>query len=250
MINFFKNIFKVILYRPLFNALILLYQYLPGHDFGIAVITLTVITRILLYPLMAVSIKSQKAMAGIQPKVQEIQQKFKNDKEKQTKELLELYQREKINPFSGILPLLIQFPLLICLYRVFLKGFEPGMMVYLYSFVPRPEAINPLFLGIINLSSSGTEINLALGVLAGVLSYFQAKMLSGNLPEKKQGEKSSFASIIQKQSLYFFPVLIIFLLWGMPAAVSLYWITTSLLSILQQYFLLKPKVKPVNVEIK
>ncbi len=118
-------IFHAILYQPLFNALVLLYQYFPGHDFGIAVIILTVLIRILLYPLMFQSIKSQKILAELQPKIQEIQNKYKNDKEKQTKATMELYQKEKINPFGGCLPLLIQLPILIALFQVFSKGLLP-----------------------------------------------------------------------------------------------------------------------------
>ncbi|PIX88058.1 MAG: hypothetical protein COZ30_01955, partial [Candidatus Nealsonbacteria bacterium CG_4_10_14_3_um_filter_36_16] len=98
--DIFINLFKVILYQPLFNALVLLYQYLPGHDFGVAVIVLTILIRLILYPLMVQSIKSQKVLSELQPKIQEIQQKYKGDKEKQAKETMGLYQREKINPFG------------------------------------------------------------------------------------------------------------------------------------------------------
>ncbi|MCJ7829521.1 YidC/Oxa1 family membrane protein insertase, partial [Patescibacteria group bacterium] len=131
-----QNAFNIILYKPLFNALVLLYQYLPGHDFGIAVIILTIIIRLILYPLMVQSIRSQKVVSELQPKIQEIQLKYKNDKEKLAKATMELYQKEKINPFGGCLPLLIQLPILIALYQVFWKGLQPGAMVNLYNFVP------------------------------------------------------------------------------------------------------------------
>lgn len=114
--------FNTILYQPLFNALIFLYQFLPGKDFGIAIIALTIIIRFLFYPLMAKSLKSQKIISDLQPKIQEIQQKYKNDREKQGKEMIKLYQKEKVNPFGGCLPLLVQLPILIALYRVFIGG--------------------------------------------------------------------------------------------------------------------------------
>ncbi|MCP6719294.1 MAG: YidC/Oxa1 family membrane protein insertase, partial [Patescibacteria group bacterium] len=76
------SIFNITLYQPLFNGLVLLYDYLPGHDFGIAVIVLTILIRILLYPLMVGSLKSQKALTGLQPKIQEIQNNFKEDRQK------------------------------------------------------------------------------------------------------------------------------------------------------------------------
>jgi YidC/Oxa1 family membrane protein insertase len=148
--SFLITAFNVILYQPLLNVLVLLYLYLPGHDFGIAVIVLTVLIKFLFYPLGVKSIRSQKALSGIQPKLKEIQEKYKNDKEQQTKEMMALYKREKINPFSGCLPILIQLPVLIALYRVFWRGLEVGQASsFLYKFVPPLGSINTSFLGII-----------------------------------------------------------------------------------------------------
>jgi len=238
---FFINVFKIILYQPLFNALILLYIYLPGHDFGVAVIVLTVIIRIILYPLMVQSIKSQKILSELQPKIQEIQRQFKDDKEKQTRATMELYKKEKINPFGGCLPLLIQLPILIALYQVFWKGLQSEQMVYLYSFVPNPGTINPTFLGLINLA----EPSLGLAVLAGISQFFQTKMLTprqsklgaGQAPKTKTPD---FSQMMQKQMLYFFPIFTVFILWKLPAAIGIYWLITALFSIFQQYLILKP----------
>lgn len=236
------NAFNVILYQPLFNVLVLLYEYLPGHDFGVAVIALTAIIRLLFYPLMVQSIKSQKSLSELQPKIQEIQSKYKDDKEKQARATMELYQKEKINPFGGCLPLLIQLPILIALYRVFWKGFQPEAMDMLYSFVPHPGAIDPIFLGMINLG----EASLVLAVLAGITQFFQTKMITPKTPKSKKGEgqMAQFSEMMQKQMLYFFPILTVFILWKLPAAIGLYWIITALFSILQQYLIFKkPKAK-------
>lgn len=236
------NAFNVILYQPLFNALVLLYQYLPGHDFGIAVIVLTVIIRFILYPLMTQSIKSQKVLSELQPKIQEIQKKYKEDKERQAKEMMALYQKEKINPFGGCLPLLIQLPILIAIYRVFWRGLQPGAMSYLYSFIPNPGAINPFFLGLLDLS----QPSLILAILAGIAQFFQTKMMSsrqklgGEKAQKKKDQVTQFSDIFQKQMLYFFPIFTIFILWKLPAAVGIYWIVTTLFSIGQQYLIFKP----------
>jgi len=94
MFTFLGNIFNVVLYYPLFNALIAIYDYLPGHDFGLAIIVLTVIIRIILYPLSVSALHSQIAIQKLQPKIQEIQDTYKNDKEKQAKETLELYKKD------------------------------------------------------------------------------------------------------------------------------------------------------------
>ncbi len=241
--DFFINAFNLILYRPLFNALVLLYKYLPGHDFGVAVIVLTVIIRIVLYPLMVKSIKSQKILSELQPKIQEIQNKYKNDKERQTKEMMELYQKEKINPFGGCLPLLLQLPILIALYRVFWQGLQPGAMVNLYSFIPNPGTIDSTFLGLINLAVP----SLLLAFLAGITQFFQSKMLTPKTQKAKEGgQMAQFSGMMQKQMLYFFPVFTVFILWKLPAAIGLYWIITSLFSILQQYLIYSPNIQSKN----
>ena len=234
--NLLVNAFNLILYQPLFNALILLYQYLPGHDFGIAVIILTVLIRIILYPSMVKSIKSQKVLSELQPKIQEIQQRYKNDRERQAKEMMGLYQKEKINPFSSFLPLLIQLPILIALYRVFWKGLQPGAMAALYSFVPDPGLIDPTFLGLINLS----QASFGLAVLAGITQFFQTKMMSPKLQKSPGSDKTAqFSTMMQKQMLYFFPIFTVFILWRLPAAIALYWIVTALFSIGQQHLIFK-----------
>jgi YidC/Oxa1 family membrane protein insertase len=238
------NAFNVILYQPLFNALVLLYEHLPGHDFGLAVIFLTVIIRLLFYPLMVQSIKSQKSLSELQPKVQKIQSEYKEDKERQARAMMELYQKEKINPFGGCLPLLIQLPILFALYRVFWKGFQPEAMGMLYSFVPHPGVIDPTFLGIINLG----EASLVLAVLAGLTQFFQTKMITPKTQKAGQeGQMAQFSGMMQKQMLYFFPILTVFILWNLPAAIGLYWIITALFSILQQYLIFKkPKHEPAK----
>ena len=235
----FINAFHTLLYQPLFNALIFLYQFLPGKDFGVAVIVLTIIIRIILYPLMLKSIKSQKMLTELQPQIQEIQQKYKNDKEKQAKEMMALYQREKINPLGGCLPLLLQLPILFALYRVFWKGLSPESMSSLYNFVPSPGEINPSFLGLINLA----EPSLILAVLAGIFQFFQTKMLTPT-PKKtsvKGDQMSQFSNMMQKQMLYFFPLFTVFILWKLPAAIGIYWVITALFSIFQQYLIMKPQ---------
>jgi len=230
------NAFNTILYQPLFNALILLYEYLPGHDFGVAVIVLTVLIRLILYPLMVKSIKSQKVLTELQPKIKEIQNKHKENKEKQAKEMMELYQREKINPFGGCLPLLIQLPILIALYRVFWRGFQPETMNLLYGFVHHPGTIDPYFLGLINLS----QASLVLALVAGVAQFFQSKMMMPKDRKPAGTDKTAqFSEMMQKQMLYFFPIFTIFILWRLPAAIAVYWIITALFSIGQQHLILK-----------
>ena len=228
--NFLINSFNLIFYRPLLNSLILLYQYLPGHDFGLSVILLTVLIRLILYPLMSQSLKSQKALSGLQLKIQEIQKKYVGDKEKQAKEMVDLYQKEKINPFSGLILVFLQLPILVALYQVFWRGLRPEEMINLYSFVAQPGRINSTFLGLVNLA----ETSMILAILAGVFQFFQT--LYQNKVGTGQAKTDKFSQAFQKQMIYFLPIFTILILLRLPAAISLYWIVTSLFSIIQQYF--------------
>ncbi len=223
----------------------MLYNYVPGHDFGIAIILLTIIIRVILFPFSAKAVKSQKNLQELQPKIQELQKKHKDDKEKQAKEILNLYKTEKINPFSGLLLGLIQIPILIALYRVFWGGVNPQELSALYGFIFNPGQINPLFLHIIDLSKP----NLVLAILAGLVQYFQTKMLipQTNSKSSVQGKGADFSQMMQKQTLYFFPVFTIIILIGLPSALGLYWTTSGLFSIIQQYLIFKKNNKSESV---
>src|SRR3989338_3833048 len=234
MFQFIVNFFDFFLYFPLFNFLVIIYNYVPGHDFGIAIIILTVIIRIIIYPLSVKAVASQAAMQKLQPQLRELQKKYKDDKEKQAKETLELYRREKINPFSGLFLALIQLPILIALYRVFWNGLKPEELSNLYSFVANPIHFNAMFLNVMDLSKP----NLAFAILAGILQFFQTKML---MPETKKGEVKSndISAIMQKQMVYFFPFITVIILLKLPSALWLYWIVSGIFSIVQQYFIFK-----------
>ena len=241
MFNSIASFFYIILYQPLFNSLVFLYNYIPGHDFGIAIILLTIIIRVVLFPFSVKAIRSQKNLQKLQPKIQELQKKYKDDKEKQAKEILNLYKTEKVNPFSGLFLSLIQIPILIALYQVFWKGLNPNELVGLYSFISNPGQINALFIHLVNLSKP----NLVFAVLAGLVQYFQTKML---LPQNgpkigEQKKDADFSQVMQKQMVYFFPAFTVIILISLPSALGLYWIVSGLFSIIQQYLILKENNK-------
>lgn len=234
-------IFNGLLYRPLFNGLIFLYNTLPGHDFGIAIIALTIIIRLLFYPLFQKQMKAQKEMALIQPKIKEVQKKYKNEKEKQAQAVMDLYKEHKVNPFSGCLPMLIQLPILIAFFQVLRTGLDPSRLSGLYWFVKNPEVINPMFLGLIDLAKS----NYVLAVLAGAAQFIQSKMtLPAAGPQKGQG--TDFAGLMSTQMIYFMPVLTIMIAWQLPAGLPLYWLVLTIFGIIQQYFINRNKELPAR----
>jgi len=135
-------LYHLIFYRPILNALIALYNVIPGHDMGVAIILLTIAVRLLLLPLTLQMLRSQRAMQTIQPKVKAIQEMYKSDKARQSKELMALYSAEKVNPMASCLPLLIQLPIFIALYRAMIDGLKGQGLDSLYSFVSHPATIS------------------------------------------------------------------------------------------------------------
>jgi YidC/Oxa1 family membrane protein insertase len=232
------SIYTVVFYQPIFNVLILLYNVVPGKDLGIAIILLTALFRVAMLPLSIKAAITQKKFSELQPRVKEIQEKFKTQKDQQARELLALYQKEKVNPFAGILPLLIQIPVLLALFQVFGKGLQAEQISNLYWFVQNPVHLNPMFLGFLDLQAR----SLWIGVVAAALQFVQSKQMAP-LARKPQ-EQHNFASGLQNSMVYFSPLLTLTILPQLPAAVGLYWVTTSVFSIWQQWYIdKKSKVK-------
>lgn len=227
MINFFYTI----LYQPLFNLLIFFYNHLPFGGLGVSVIIITLIIKFALYPLSKKATKSQKELQDIQPEIKKIQEKYKEDKETQAKKVMEFYKEKKINPFSGILPLFIQLPILIVLLRIFIQGFESEeISKHLYTFISNPGVIDYMFLGAIDLSSP----SVLLAIIAAVGQFLQMKLF---VTPKKKSE--GVMGNIQTQMLYILPGVTFFILLKLPAVVGIYWIVTVIFSIFQQYLIKK-----------
>jgi YidC/Oxa1 family membrane protein insertase len=180
-------------------------------------------------------------MQKLQPLMQEIQKKYKDDKEKQSKEILNLYKKEKINPFSGLFLALIQLPILIALYRVFWNGLNPEGLNSLYSFLVNPGKINPLFIHMVDLSKP----NMIFAVIAGITQYFQTKMIlpKSNPTNPDQKKSNDFSKAMQMQMTYFMPIFTVIILINLPSALGLYWIVGGIYSIAQQYIILKNNKK-------
>lgn len=229
-------LFHTIIYQPLYNILILLYNIVPGKDFGISIILITILLRTILIPLYKKQIESQKKLQALQPKIKELQEKTKGDKEKQTKQLMELYKEHKTNPFSGCLPLIVQLIFLIAIYRVLINISSNNLAVdvkELYSFVADPGKISQFFLFIVDL----TKPSIVIAAFAAIAQYFQTKMLMANQPapaKETDSDKPDMAQIMSKQMLYLGPFLTFFIGVKFPAGLSLYWLAGTLFMLVQQ----------------
>lgn len=226
---FLISLYTDAIYRPLLNLLVYFYNIIPGHDIGIVIILLTIIIRLLLAPSMHKSLKSQQKMNSLQPTLNDLRAKHKDDKEAQAKAMMNLYKEHKINPLSSCLPLLIQLPILIALYQVFSKALK-GNLDGLYAFVARPEILDPRFLHFLDLSKP----NIVLAILAGLLQFWQSRMMTATT---KSNDATAAALAIQ--TTYVLPVLSIVIAWNLPAGLPLYWAVTTLFAIGQQYYITK-----------
>ena len=233
------EILKQIFYFPILNLLVFLYNVIPWHDLGVAIILLTVIIKLILYPLNKKAILSQKALQDLQPKLDEIKKKYKNDREAQARAMMELYQKEKINPASSCLPILIQLPFLIAVYQVFRVGISNGALEGIYPFIQNPGHMSSVAFGFLDLSKR----SVALAVLAGIAQFWQGKMLSTKQPPIKSAgsDDESLTAIMNKQILYIMPVFTVIIGLSFPAGLTLYWFVNTLLTGIQQLILFRHK---------
>ena len=238
-----SNVWNIALYQPLLNALAFLVSIIPGGDVGVAVIVLTILVKIILFPLSQRSIESQAQMNILTPELNKIKASGAS-KEEQAKQTFELYKKHKTNPFSGCLLVLIQIPIIFALYYVFFKGikFDNGL---LYSFVHVPEHINMIFLGVLDISKK----SLILAILAGVSQYLQAHFMPK--PAVSNNATASFSDSFTKsmsmQMKYIFPFIVAFIAYSISGAVALYWITSNLFMVGQQIYV-KKKEFPLGVK--
>ncbi|MFH1291741.1 MAG: YidC/Oxa1 family membrane protein insertase [bacterium] len=235
------ELFHTILYQPIFNIFVGIYDFIPGHDVGMVIVLITILIRLALYPMTNKSIKAQRSLQELQPKMEAIKQKYKDDKQKQTQAIMELYKNNKVNPFGSCLPMLIQLPILIALYMVLRDGLtSTNLAQNLYAFIPDPGKINAMSLGFFDMAKP----NVVLAVLAGAAQYLQARTMVRKQAPKKAGDGAkdeNMMAMMNKQMLYFMPVLTVIIGMRLPAGLTLYWFFSTILMASQQIWLNKKK---------
>jgi YidC/Oxa1 family membrane protein insertase len=251
-----SSLFTTIIIQPILNLLVWLYDILPGNDLGLAIICLTIIVKLILYPLTLAQIKQQRALQSLQPKIDEVRSRLKDDKEAQAKELMELYKREKVNPASSCLPLLVQLPFFLGLYRALSRGLSSQGLNLLYAFIPNPGILNTFAFGLIDLSKP----NYFLAIAAGAVQFVQSRQMlrkpSPTTPPPPEvagteaAKDESMAAAMNKQMMYLMPILTVFIGVSLPAGLALYWLTMSVLTVLQQaLFLRKPQPPKIEAQL-
>ena len=230
-------------FRPLYNSLVFLVDLFPYHNMLIAVIVLTVVVRFILAPLSYKSIKTQIQTKKIQPKLKEIKETI-SDKQEQARATLALYKENGINPFSNFFLLLIQFPIIIALYRVFQGGIEFNPEI-LYSFVNLPETIKTIWLGL-DLASKSYLLAFLAGFTQFLYVQFSTSMRSMTEKKENQSEQEKMMAMVGSSMKYTLPVMITIFAYTLGAPIALYFLTSNVFMICQEFYIQK-KLKQSNI---
>lgn len=223
------DLLRDIFYTPFYNLLFWFIDIFPGEYLWLAIVALTVVIKIILLPLSAKAVRAQRELAVLQPKMDEIKEKYKDDPEEMNRKMIGLYQEHNINPLSGCGPILIQMPILIVLYRVVIDGLSGNHYNLLYPFVGKPENLNILFLG---QDLSRASVILAIG--AGLFQFIQTWQIQKSAKAKQK--KSNQAT---NKIMYLMPLLTIVFGVTLPGALMIYWIANTIFSMGQQSYLMK-----------
>jgi len=262
------SFFDVVIVQPIFNLLMLIYSLIP--DFGVSIIIFTILVRLLLWPLVKKQLHHTKAMRKMQPELAKINKQYAKNPQMRNLAMMELYKKHNISVFGPIGILLIQFPILIAMYRVvqIFASNRADLGKYVYgavknlpvanNLVNNPDQFNQNFLGIFDLtqhaiSKSGVVIGLlVLAVLAAVLQYLTAKQLSPNSDSKrrlrdilseagsgKEADQSEVNAVVSRKMMKFMPVMVFLIIIYLPGALAMYMTTANAVGYLQNLIILR-----------
>jgi len=246
---FLEPYWNFLLVHPLISLLVGAYDLV--HDFGFAIVVVTIAIRLALYPLFVTQIRNQRAMQELAPAMNELKAKYGNDKARLSSEQMKLYQERGYNPAMGCLPILLQMPLLLAMYAAFTQAPHLNgetLRQILIPFVPVPVGAGD-FLDLTAHwlpwmvpcppAEAGQACGLGapdpfhiLPILAGATQLISSVMFQPTTPPKNMDQQQKMMQSMQ----YYFPLLTIFIAWSLPAGLAIYWVTTTLFGIVQQYF--------------
>mgnify|MGYP001558276972 CR=1 FL=1 len=228
--------FETYLVQPIYNLFIALLGIVPQGDTGLAIIALTILMRLVLYPVFTASIRTQMGMTAMQSDVELIKEKHKNDKEALAREQIALFKKHKVNPLAGFGALFIQLAVIIALYfALFNEGFPAIKTSLLYSFVSVPGAVSTHFFGIMDLL---TPHHIFLAILVGASQYWAIYLTLGRTPvNHKDKDKAAVARMQQNMMLYVMPAVMAVTSYYFAAAVGVYFVASNLFSVGQEWII-------------
>ncbi len=241
-------IWHTFFFDPIYNTLVFFIDVVRGGDVGLAIICTVVLVKLLLLPLSIKAMRTQLLMREIQPKLEALKEKYKDQREMLALKTMETFREAKVNPLSSILVLIIQLPIIIALnLAVYFGG---GVRLpeintdLLYGFIVAPDFVNMTFLGFLDIAVR----SIPLAILAGVTQFFATKLTLPELkPREKDAEpsfKEDFTRNMHMQMRYVMPVMIVFIAFTFSAAIALYLITSNLMMIAQEFLMRHKGLKP------
>lgn len=239
--------FHTFFYEPIYNLLVIVLNLVPLHDVGAAIVIVTVIVKFFLLPLNLSALRTQYMMKRVEPEMEKIKKIQKEKPQEASKMMIDLYRKEKINPFASLFVVILQIPIFFALYFVFSKGLfsDPNS---LYSFVVFPATLHNLAFGLFDV----TQKSVVVAILAGISSYFLARRQTDTMVSKKDTKDQSFQDHFMKsmkiQLLYVLPVIIAVSAAVLPSALALYWFISNMIGYAQDVYM-KNKLahlKPVH----
>lgn len=264
------NIFEVLVVQPLFNLLMLLYALVPGGDFGVSIILFTILLRIVMYPLVKRQLHQTKAMRKLQPELERIKRQTKGNRQLQGVQMMELYKRHGVSPFRSIGILVVQLPIFIALYMVIqiftlhrdqLDKYTYDILQNIDSIkhiVQYPSEFNEKLFGIVDLtqhafSQHGVSIILvALAVVAAIGQYIQSKQtmptqdsnrrlrdIMADAANGKEADQSEINNAVMGKMVMVLPFFMLFVMLSLPGAIALYYATTTIVAVIQQWYILR-----------
>jgi YidC/Oxa1 family membrane protein insertase len=221
--------FHTLFYEPVYNLIVVILSIVPLHDIGTAIVIVTLIVKLILLPLNLSALRTQYTMKKVEPEMKRIKELQKTNPQKASKDMIELYKKEAINPFSSLFVMILQIPVFFALYFVFSKGLfnDPHSI---YSFVHFPDKLHDMAFGIFDV----TKKNIIIAVLAGLSSYFLARrqttsmITPGDIGKgKDESFQDQFMKSMKLQLLYVLPVIITVSASALPSALALYWFVSN-----------------------
>lgn len=239
----FSFIWHTFFFDPIYNALVFFIDIIPGGDVGLAIILTVLLVKTILLPLSIKAAKTQRIVREIEPKLKELKEKYKDNKQQQAQAMMEVYRNAGMNPLASVALVFFQIPIIIALYFAVASGGGVTLpdinLDLLYSFVAAPVDVTMHFLNFINI----TERNIFLAVGAGITQYIYIHLSMPKLPPRVEGVaptmKDEFARNMQTQMRYVMPFLIVFIAYTISATIALYFMVSNLVSIGQEYFVRK-----------
>lgn len=232
-------IWHTFFFDPIYNSLVFFIDVIPGGDVGFAIICTVVLVKTVILPISLKAARTQLAMREIEPKLAEIKEKYKNEREIQAVKTMELFKEADVNPFLSILLLFIQIPIVIALYFAVYKGGGVALpeinTILLYSFIPTPETVNMIFLGFMDITMKSLPLAILAGVTQFIHTHLSLPLQKPRDPKAEPNFKDDFARSMHIQMKYVMPVLITVVAYTISAAIALYFTISNLMAIAQEY---------------